>query len=195
MTLIEFFLILISITAVCIFVKYSYKRLSLLFKIKALSRLDGVTVENINVFAFLSPRITKKPAVRVKIRNKSYAVRLFSGKDKLHSVHIASAEYAVVFLKSGGAVTTRRFLRGARIVKEPARIYFPKTVIIPKAEKQANEEEIIIFSPAPKDLTYVTEKLNSIRAAFTGDKIYDFTVFDASSFINYIDRSSRGFYD
>ncbi len=193
MTILEFLLIAIAAIFIYRIIIFTVKRTRLLFTVLRLSRLDGAEIENCNIFAFFSPFVSKKPAVRVKVCSKYYAVRLFSGKSSLYAVHIASREYAAVFIKSGGAVKVRHFVRGIRAVQEGSRVYFPRTVIMPPIKTHPDDTEIMIFSPAPRELTYVTESRTSIKVAFTGDNVYGMMIFTNSTFINFIDRCTRGF--
>ena len=195
MTLLELAIIIIALVAVYKIIVFEWKRISLLLSVIKLGRLDGVTVEVCNVFAALLPIITRKPVYRVKVYGKTYAVRLFSGKNYLHAVHIVNREFAAVFMKSGGAIKVRRFVRSMRAVHEDSRVYFPRTVIMKPIEKAPDEIEVMIFSPAPRELTYVSESRTSIKVAFTGDEVWGMKIFTKSTFANFIDRDTRGFYD
>lgn len=195
MTLLELAIIIIALVAVYKIIVFEWKRISLLLSVIKLGRLDGVTVEVCNVFAALLPIITRKPVYRVKVYGKTYAVRLFSGKGAFYAVHIVNREYAAVFMKSGGAVKVRRFVRSMRAVHEDSRVYFPRTVIMKPMEKNPDDIEVMIFSPAPRELTYVSENRTSIKVAFTGDEVYGMKVFTKTTFANFIDRDTRGFYD
>lgn len=195
MTLLELAIIIAALIAVYKMAVFEWKRISLLICVLKLRRLDGTEVEICNVFAALLPIITRKPVYRVKVYSKSYAVRLFSGKSYLHAVHIVNREFAAVFMKSGGAVKVRRFVRSMRAVHEDSRVYFPRTVIMKPMEKNPDDTEVMIFSPAPRELTYVSESRTSIKVAFTGDEVYGMKVFTKTTFANFIDRDTRGFYD
>ena len=195
MTLLELTIVIILIYAAYKIIFFETKRISLLLSVLKLRRLPGTEVEICNIFAALLPVITKKPVYRVKVYSKSYAVRLFSGKNYLHAVHIVNREFAAVFMKSGGAVKVRRFVRSMRAVHEDSRVYFPRTVIMKPIEKAPDEIEVMIFSPAPRELTYVSESRTSIKVAFTGDEVWGMKIFTKSTFANFIDRDTRGFYD
>ena len=174
---------------------FEAKRISLLISVLRLRRLDGVEVAICSIFAFLLPMIAATPAFRVKVHSKTYAVRLFSGKGSFHAVHIVNREFAAVFMKSGGAVKVRRFVRSMRAVHEDSRVYFPRTVIMKPMERYPDEIEIMLFSPAPRELTYVSESRTSIKVVFTGDEVYGMRIFTKTTFCNFIDRDTRGFYD
>lgn len=191
MTLLELTIIIILIVYAYKIIRFMAKRLFLFLSVLRLSRIAGISLEELRPLAFFYPRVTKKPVVRVKIFGCSYAVRLFSGKSSLYAVHIANREYAAVFMKSGGAVKVRRFVRSMRAVHEGSRVYFPRTVIMKPIECRPDEREVMIFSPAPRELTYVTEKRTSIKVAFTGDEIYGMKIFTKTTFSNFVDRESR----
>ncbi len=191
MTLLEFAIIIIIIVLAYKIIRFVLKRLFLLLSVLRLRNITGVSLEELRPIAFFSPRVTKVPVVRVKIYSRSYAVRLFSGKSSLYAVHIANREYAAVFMKSGGAVKVRRFVRSMRAVHEASRVYFPRTVIMKPIECHPDDSEVMIFSPAPRELTYVTEKRTSIKVAFTGDEIYGMKIFTKTTFSNFVDRESR----
>lgn len=195
MTLLELTIVIILIYAAYKIIFFETKRISLLLSVLKLRRLPGTEVEICNIFAALLPVITKKPVYRVKVYSKSYAVRLFSGKNYLHAVHIVNREFAAVFMKSGGAIKVRRFVRSMRAVHEDSRVYFPRTVMMKPMEKNPDDTEVMIFSPAPRELTYVSENRTSIKVAFTGDEVYGMRVFTKTTFSNFIDRDTRGFYD
>ena len=195
MTLLELTIIIILVYAAYRTLVFESKRISLLISILKLRSLAGVEVEICDPVAAFLPIITRKPVYRVKVYGKTYAVRLFSGKNYLHAVHIVNREFAAVFMKSGGAVKVRRFVRSMRAVHEDSRVYFPRTVIMKPIEKAPDEIEVMIFSPAPRELTYVSESRTSIKVAFTGDEVYGMKIFTKSTFANFIDRDTRGFYD
>lgn len=195
MTLIEFSLIVIAIVItvkVFLFVK---RRLSLLFAILKLRKIDTVDVQITNFLALLSKKVTKKPFAKVKVRDTVYAVRLFNGKGHSHAAHMVNSRYATVFLKTGGAVKVRTLARRVIAAREAARVYFPRTVFLPEIEDDTEEIPILLFSPTPRELTYVTAERTSIKAAFTGDEIFGSRVFTKTTFANFIDRDSRGFFD
>ena len=195
MTLLELSLLIIGLIIAFKIAIFIYKRCELLFTVIRLNSIDGVEVTDLSFIRLFAPKISKLPAFRVKVYSKYYAIRLYSGKGHSHAVHIVDAEYSSVFASSGGAIKVRRFIRSVRTVKEDARVYFPKTVIIPEISTEKDDIEVMIFSPAPRELTYVTPERNSIRVAFTGDVVYGRKIFTKSTFINFIDRDSRGFFD
>ena len=194
MRVIEFIIIITVLIFLFRLIKFIEKRTVLFFTIKRLGSLEGVALVDVKPLLFFSPRITKSAVCKVRVGEKTYAVKLFSGKGHSYAVHIVNAEYASVFMKTGGAIKVRRFVRSMRAVHEEARVYFPKTVFIPEWEA-ADEIPVLLFNPAPRELTYVSPERTSIKAAFTGDEVYGMRIYTQSTFYNFIDRDSRGFYD
>ena len=195
MTLLEFSIIVIAIVVTVKIFLFTKRRLSLLFSILKLKKIDTVQVQITNFAALLSKKVTKIPFAKVHVDEKVYAVRLFNGKGFRHAAHIVNERYASVFMKTGGAIKVRMFVRRVTAVQEAARVYFPRTVFLPDTSNDDGEIPILLFSPAPRELTYVTEERTSIKAAFTGDEIFGSKVFTKTTFANFIDRDSRGFFD
>ena len=50
---------------------------------------------------------------------------------------------------------------------------------------------VLIFNPAPHDVTYVTPEKNKVVAAFTGDTVYTEKIYTASTFVTFADRYAR----
>ena len=61
-----------------------------------------------------------------------------------------------------------------------------------KTEPSSKREmKILLFSPAPCEVSYVTEEKTSIKLAFTGDTLYSFKIFTPSTFATYAEREYR----
>lgn len=195
MTITEFILLFIFLWLAVSLIAFSVKRIRLLSMVMRLKKINGVSVEITSLPAFIAPRPTKAPAARITIRDKTYSVRIFNGRGALYAAHIANEKYAAVFLKSAGARKVRFFgRRNVAITQMKSTVYFAKTVIMPDRPKSC-DIPVMIFNPAPRELTYVTPEKNSIRVAFTGDTVNGEMVFTAGTFARYIDRDSRGFFD
>ena len=50
---------------------------------------------------------------------------------------------------------------------------------------------VILFSPAPHEVSFVTEDRSRIRLAFTGDELYGHKIFTPSTFVIFADREMR----
>ena len=198
MSILEFVLILIAVYFTARISIFLTKRIKLIISVLRLGQIPGVTVEISYLPAFLLPRITARAAARVTVRGKVYSVRIYNGRGNLFSVHFANEKYSSVFLKTAGAVKARVFGRRVarvQVIDEGTSVYFPKTVIIPKRIDDSFDEAVMIFNPAPKELTYVSNEKTSIKVAFTGDTVLGERIFTKTSFANFIDRDSRGFFD
>ena len=49
----------------------------------------------------------------------------------------------------------------------------------------------LIFSPAPGEVSFVTEERTSIMTAFTGDAVYGTRIFTPDTFVRYVERQHR----
>ena len=195
MTLLELILIALGLFYGIKLIIFIYKRTKFLIKILSLNKLDGVEVEIKNPFLFYVPSVTKSPVCRVKVYSKYYAVRVFNGKGNLFVAHIVNSRFATCFLRTGGAIKVKMMGRRAKAVLEGSRVYFPKTVHLPQLDESSDDIPALIFNPSPRELTYVTVERTSIKVAFTGDEVYGHKIFTTTTFLNYIDRDTRGFYD
>ena len=195
MTLLEFSLLVVCIVIIVKLFLFTKRRFSMLRTVLKLKKIDTVDVQITNFSALFSKKVTKTPFAKVTVGKKVYSVRLFNGKGFRHAAHIVNERYATVFLKTGGAVKVRSLARRAVVAHEAPRVYFPRTVFLPDITDEKGEMPILLFTPAPRELTYVTEERTSIKAAFTGDEVFGFKVFTKTTFANFIDRDSRGFFD
>lgn len=195
MTITEFLLLLVLLWLSASIIFFLAKRIRLLVSVLRLGKIAGVKVKITSLPAFFMPKLLKTPAARIGIRDKTYSVRIFNGRGSLYAAHIANKKYASVFLKTAGGAKVRFF--GRRTVKAnnlKANVYFPRTVIIPPLA-EGSDIPVMLFNPAPRELTYVTAEKNSILIAFTGDSVNGEMMFTANTFARYIDRDSRGFFD
>ncbi len=191
----EFLILIATIVAASVILTYTVKRLKLLYTVSCLGKIDGVHVEIDSYLSFFIPRPTRTAAARVTVGDKVYSVRIFNGISASHSVHFASRKFASVSIKTPGATKARIFGRHVSAVKmDSGSAHFARTVIMPPMQDEGCLIPVIIFNPAPRELTYVTPEKNSIKVAFTGDTVMGVRIFTRSTFANFIDRSSRGFY-
>ncbi|MBE6635626.1 MAG: hypothetical protein E7617_05440 [Ruminococcaceae bacterium] len=191
----EFLIIFAAILAASALLSYTVKRIRLLYVIHRLKRIDGVTVEICSYPSFFAPRPTRRIAARISVGGRCYAVRIFNGVSGAHSVHLASPKFASVSIKSASVTKARIFGRQVSAVKlEGGATHFARTVIMKPEGDREGDVPVMLFNPAPRELTYVTPEKNSIRVAFTGDTVMGMRIFTRSTFENFIDRSSRGFY-
>lgn len=181
---------LLNVTAVL------WKRIRLYLRISALTRI-GAEVKYVKL-PFLSLfRTSSKPEITVKLGKKLYLIRIFSGGGIGKVVHFASAEFLVRFSRLRTAIYSKRRL-GEKIVT--ARSGFAvgtKVFKIPAlntseyADADTEVIPVLIFSPAPGEVSYVTEEKTSIRGAFTGDDVLGTMIFTSSTFGRAIEREYR----
>ena len=148
---------------------------------------------------------SKSPDVIVEVGNTVYLARLISGGGSLHFIHFASSEYFVTYTKFKLTLGSL-FNKGARrsyvkahgsVNTSMQKVHIMPKLEIPEKYKIKNEYDtrkivpIIILSPEPAEVTFVTEKRNAIKAAFTGDEVYGQKVFTPSTFAIYADRQKR----
>ncbi len=188
------------------------KRVFLMVKLSELKKENGAEIKYNTLPFFSLIKLSKKPEIAVSIGNTVYLVRLMGAKSRVHRVHFANEEYTVTVrgkLPGGGskimiqrgAGGVRPNVGGAKFVPV-SRDYFAqkcgKVRLLPKLEapdkslyKGKTLVPVLIFNPAPFEVTYVTEEKNRVLAAFTGDSVYGQMIFTASSFVRYADRRAR----
>ncbi len=182
------------------------ERLSLIFKIRSLRKITGVRVEFTapasSLLPFLTPRTSRAAVAYIHVGGKIYDLYLFSGEGRLRHVHIANEKYVATFSKRGGTgIHIKNTVVGGRVLNSVTRFLVPhraeraKTRFLPDAKAEAGHIPVLLFSPVPNELTYVTKERTSIKVAFTGDTVGKFMIFTKSTFYNRIDRASRGFFD
>ena len=176
------------------------RRVGLCIKLSQLKKLHGAKI-TYQRFPFLPTRFTSKKAdITVEILDTVYLIRLYSGGGSTKFVHFASPKYSVRYskLKTGPLVVQGRirsrfitfadsaFNVGTRVIILPD---FP----IPDDDKYFGKrvERVLLFNPAPNDVSYVSDKKTSIKTAFTGDEMYGMKIFTGTSFVAYADRETR----
>ncbi len=194
MTKIIELLAIISIFAVSVFflTKIS-KRLALFRVMKRLSKTDGIEIKRIGCPILSLVRFSKTPEYIMDIFGERYYIRCYNGGGVSKSVHFANGKFSVRYshVRSyyyrpgvGRIVRTRGFNLGAAVKIIPE-------IQLPKALQDVDFREILIFNPAPTEVSYVVKEKNSIRAAFTGDVVYGRQIFTASTFEIFADREAR----
>lgn len=189
MSILEIILIVIAALLILRGAAFLSGRARLLISVARLSSIDGVTV-GINFPVFFLPWVTRKSAATVTVGTKRYAIRLFNGRSKMHSVHIASPEYAAVYIK--GDVDAGH---GKQLLYSSSGVHAPRCVYIPPRSTCEGDIPVTVLDPAPSELTYVTAAKTSVRIAFTGDLVGEERIFTRRTLERFIDRDSRGFYD
>lgn len=196
--LIELFLILAACITVTIWLVFFIRRLSLLLSLRGIRRTEGVYVKfKLLPLAFL-PFTAKKPIATVRVREKLFDIYLYHGGGRWRYVHIANDRYSVVYTKLGGmtpkGISNSTATNKRVLVNMPTGVGSAKVRLLPEGNGGIGTP-LLVFSPAPAELTYVSEERTSIKVAFTGERIGKWQIFTKETLINYLDRESRGFYD
>ena len=178
-----------------------FKRARLIARIYSLKKECGASVKFLRFPLLPTSLISENPDVAVEIGNTVYLIRLYSG-GKFKYVHFASPRYSVRFvrMKAGLFAVNRRgkatvATSGSDTYNTQMRVFIIPELKIPKwvtdAYPEGRVENIMIFNPAPNEVSYVTEEKTTIKVAFTGDEFYGMKIFSASSFVAYADRETR----
>ncbi len=174
------------------------RRLSLHIKIMRMGRLGDVEVRTLRSPLSSLLKITDKPSYSVRVNGVVYYVRVYNGVGAGKVVHFASERYTVRFTRlvtasyshSRGGKRLHGFSRGVSVGS--------KVIILPPLSVPQDHPaglaacEVMIFNPAPGEVSYVTEERTRIEVAFTGDEIYGTKIFTKKTFATFIDRVSRG---
>ena len=181
-----------AIVAVYSLLRFTVKRLGLLFKLVGLKRATGAEIK-LHSFP-LRPMwaVGQNPDITVKILDTVYRIRLYSGGGAAKSVHFSDRCWSVIYSKiKAGTVSPRR--KNARLVNISNLTVGARVVHIPDIARADDPRvvDVLLFNPAPAEVSFVTDEGNSIRLAFTGDEMQGYTVFTASTFVRYAERRYR----
>ena len=190
--IIEFLLLLFIAVLLSHLCTALYKRLFLLRKLRGLEKIEGVSITRLqNPFISLF-RFSKTAEFSVNIYGDTYLVRVYNGGSNTKAVHFANERFSVCYsrIKSVTYTARGRFLNvkgfnfgGSVKIIEP---------LPPNSVPTVKEcTEVILFNPAPGEVSFVVKEKNSIRAAFTGDTVCGRKIFTASTFEIFVDREAR----
>ncbi len=168
-------------------------------RIYSLKKSSGASVKMRRnpLLSFFRPAC--RPDMTVRMGNKLYLIRFINGRSQRTTVHFATKGFYVSFVNrfilAGGV---RFLLSGAGKMTGNA-TSSRRVAVLPEIRipKEYDKEEglcpipVLIFSPAPREVTYVTKEKTSIRLAFTGDEFNGQMVFSASTFATYAEREYR----
>ena len=197
-----FIVIVLAVIQIYRILRSLVKRIFLIKKLGELKKTEGVTVKYC-AFPLLSLlKLSSKPEVVVETKETVFLIRLFGASSNHRRVHFANPEFTVT-------IKGKRRDAGARVVGTRGRRYVVKVNdysspksgkvrILPKLripdEYELSRQKIVpvlIFNPAPHDVTYVTPEKNKVVAAFTGDTVYTEKIYTASTFVTFADRYAR----
>ena len=137
-------------------------------------------------------RPKEKPDITVEIFDTVYYIRLYSGISGARFVHFVDEEYSVVYSRVRAHI--RPASRVAKAYISAASSAGGRVRILKEMKTQPSskrEVKILLFSPAPSEVSYVTEEKTSIKLAFTGDTLYSYKIFTPSTFATYAEREYR----
>ena len=142
-------------------------------------------------------RLSRTPDLTVRAGNTLYLVRLYNGGGIDKVVHFASPDFTVKFSRMKTASYTSRS-RGGTVFSRLGFSVGARVIPISRLDTSRYEWEkgvkvvpVLIFSPAPGEVSFVTEEKTSIMVAFTGDEIYGTRIFTVSTFVSYVERAYR----
>lgn len=191
---------------------YLVKRMTLFSKIHSIEKEKIATLKYTRHPLASLFSVSETPDFVVEEGKTVYVCRIISGVSGFRFVHFANPEYYVRFTKMrfflGGRLRIKaqrgQFLQGASVyqsngtsttTRRSVKILPPLN--IPEQYKVKSEFDdrkvvpVLIFNPAPCEVTYVTPSKTKIQVAFTGDDFYGCKIFTASTFKNYVEREKR----
>ena len=196
--LIEFILIFSACILIIIWLAFFIRRIALFFSLHKLKKQSDTDIKITFLPALFLPFTAKKPLATVRVRKKLFDIYLYNGGGRGRFVHIANEKFTVVFSKLGGMASkgaSRTLGTNKRvIINLPSGVGRAKVRLLPEI-KEGSNTPLLVFSPAPAELTYVTEERTSIKVAFTGERIGKWQIFTKDTLSRYLDRESRGFFD
>lgn len=200
--IIEFLLIIFSAYIIYRLVFYVTKRSFAMAKISKLKKECGAKIFYTRL-PFLSYfKLSSKPDMVLEIGDTAYLVRFINGKGNLKFLHFASPKYFVTFSKMRISISSL-FKIGGRYKNASASSTSAQSVkILPELkipEKYTEDRDrdiqkavpVLILSPVPNEVTFVSEARTSIKIAFVGDDVYGQKIFTPSTFVTYADRARR----
>ncbi len=205
MNFIEALLLILAVYAVYRIVFYTSKRISAIFTIARLKKECGAKIRYTRPHIASFFRLTKNPDLTVEIFDTVYIVRFINGISRFKYLHFASPEFFITYSKALFTLSGFFRLRGRyritenagysttsrRSVKILPKLEIPKEVTDLCENEDKKAVPVLIFSPAPREISYVAEKKTSVKYAYFGDKMFDAMLFSPSSFVTYADRVKR----
>ena len=197
--ILEFIITLILLYVLLRAIRGILLRTLLFVRLHRLSRNTGATLR-LHGFPFRSFfALSATPEITLRTDDTVYLIRTYNGGGLGRTVHFASPRFTVRFsrLRTASYKLTRRqgtevsvthggFGVGAKVrilpdLRVPTEISSSSYKLVP----------VMIFNPAPGEVSFVTEERTSIDSAYTGDSIYGTLIFTADTFSNYVDREIR----
>lgn len=172
------------------------KRANLNKAVKRLSKIEGV-----KIFALKNTYLSLlKPSAEAEyylsIYGDEYLVRAYNGSGSSYAVHFASERFTVKFPRIKSVVFMPNSPRARRPITLRGFNFGGVVKVIepisrPDFMGEGRYTEILVFNPAPSDVSYVSKEKTKIKIAFTGDEVYGRRIFTASTFEIFVDREAR----
>jgi hypothetical protein len=166
--------------------------------------MNGAKIQYRRIPLFSLLTLSPVPEITVEIDERLYLIRLMGTGSSHRRVHFANPQYTVTIkgkrARGSMAVASTNQFRNQMLVRIPdysrpksgrVRILPPLRIPCKINTSGKTVVPVLIFNPAPHDVTYVTAEKNKVVAAFTGDTVYDQMIFTASTFVTYADRQTR----
>ena len=195
--IVEFLLTVAAVWLIYKGVRFVVKRARLVRSLQKLSALHSAKLTFLRFPLLPLSGRSKKPDVRLEFQSTVYLIRLYNGKGASRSVHFASEEYSVIYNKIKTAIRAPKTQRGGRAVLNVGLSVGGKVRILTPickenyAKNNKKTVSILLFTPAPGEVSYVSEERTSVRVAFTGDEFYGMKIFTRSTLISFLDREAR----
>ncbi|MBQ9084965.1 MAG: hypothetical protein IJY24_04835 [Clostridia bacterium] len=170
------------------------KRVLMLKSIYSLKKQCNANITLHNFFLRPMWWKSKVPDITVQIRDTVYRLHLYSGGGGTKYVHFANERFSVVYSKWKTVMRSSRGVHGLpRNLGLTLSVKGRVNVIPPISphESKGRCVNVLLFSPAPAEVSYVTEEKTSIRLAFTGDSFYGYRIFTPSTFAVFAERQWR----
>lgn len=163
---------------------------------KRLGKIQGVEVRMLKnpMLSLLS--VSSEPEFIVSVFGECYLVRTYNGGGGTNVVHFASEKFTVKFPSIKSIVFMPRSPRARRAITVKGFSFGGSVKVIeplikPECLGERKYTEIIVFNPAPSDVSYVSPEKTKIKIAFTGDEVYGRKIFTISTFEIFVDREAR----
>ena len=191
--LIQFLLAAVVIVLIIGAFTQVYKRVYLLRAIRRMSKIEGVSLQWLaNPFLSLI-KLSDAPELSVKIYDDTYLVRIYNGVGGGNAVHFATEKFTVCYsgIKTAVYMPRRGRLFSLKGFNVGAHVKVLNPIKVPDGLCDGKYTEVVLFNPAPSEVSYVVKEKTSIKVAFTGDEIYGRRIFTTSTFEIFVDREAR----
>ena len=174
------------------FIRFTVKRVTLLVKLGSLKREAEAKIKIHSLPIRPMWAAKGRPDITVEILGVVYRIRLYSGVGISKSVHFPDRCWSVRYARIKTATVSPR-RKNARLVSVSNLRVGAKVIYLPDMPPCDDHRvvDVLLFNPAPAEVSYVSEEGNSIRLAFTGDELLGYKVFTASTFVRYAERKYR----